>query len=233
MCASGWSRCGKPVTHRPHDLLWLADAASLVCDDALPAWASSAWLAQAPLVVRRALPRAAHLLPVGLRGRARHQRCAAWLPAAQVQRAVSPEAVLHGWQRDGGAQRAAQRGLPLPAALQALDELARAWHALPLAWGVTGSVGFTLASGIAVLRDSSDLDLLVRTPAATDAPLLRALAPALQRCAARVDVQVETPVGAFALLEWLRTGGAVLLKTDHGPLLSDDAWRPVTPPATP
>ena len=38
-------------------------------------------------------------------------------------------------------------------------------------------------------------------------------------------MQVETRVGAFALREWLRTGGPVLLKTASGPLLCDDPWR--------
>ena len=98
--------------------------------------------------------------------------------------------------------------------------------ALPLAWGVTGSVGFTLASGIDVLRDDSDLDLLVRAPSPADAAPLREIAAMLRARAARVDVQVETPAGAFALLEWSRTGGRVLLKTALGPVLSDDAVVP-------
>jgi phosphoribosyl-dephospho-CoA transferase len=37
-------------------------------------------------------------------------------------------------------------------------------------------------------------------------------------------VQAETSVGAFALQEWMRTGGPVLLKTNCGPVLVDDPW---------
>ncbi|MDU7867214.1 MAG: malonate decarboxylase holo-[acyl-carrier-protein] synthase, partial [Pantoea sp.] len=39
----------------------------------------------------------------------------------------------------------------------------------------------------------------------------------------RVDTQVETPLGAFALNEWLREG-RVLLKTATGPRLTASAW---------
>ena len=219
MCASAWLRCGERVSHRPHDLLWLADAASLDFGDVRPGWATPAWLARAPVVVRRQRAADAGRVPIGLRGGARHERCAAWVPAAQVLRAQTPEALLHHWRLEGPSRRRDR------ACLRTLDALASAWHALPLAWGVTGSVGFTLASGVDVLRDESDLDLLVRAPRPGDALLLRELAPALQAHPVRIDVQVETPLGAFALLEWLRTGGPVLLKTDRGPVLSDDAWH--------
>lgn len=108
--------------------------------------------------------------------------------------------------------------------LQTLARLAPALDALPLAWGVTGSVGFSLASGFDVLRTDSDLDLIVHAPLASDADVLPAITSLLRGSKARVDVQVETPFGAFALQEWIRTGGAVLLKTNHGSLLSHDAW---------
>jgi phosphoribosyl-dephospho-CoA transferase len=97
---------------------------------------------------------------------------------------------------------------------------------LPIAWGVTGGVGFALASGFDVLRPDSDLDLLLRVPSPHDAAVLGEVGQWLERTPARVDAQIETPGGAFALMEWLRTGGPVLLKTARGPLLVDDAWHP-------
>ena len=60
-----------------------------------------------------------------------------------------------------------------------------------------------------------------------DAAALRALAAALHGLVApeaRLDVQVETPLGAFALAEWSRSGGSVLLKTPAGPRLVADPW---------
>ena len=56
---------------------------------------------------------------------------------------------------------------------------------------MTGSVGFTLASGFDVLRPDSDLDLLVRAPFADDADALLAVAALLRGSDARIDVQVD------------------------------------------
>jgi phosphoribosyl-dephospho-CoA transferase len=204
--------------HRPHDLLWLADANALIVQESLPRWATSAWLAVAPVVVRRAIPAVANEVSVGLRGAMRSERCAARVSADQVIRSFTPEAI---------ARRASTSAVVRASALPCLRTLARvveALNALPLAWGVTGSVGFTLASGFDVLRFDSDLDLLMRAPSVGDADALRAVAALLHDLDAPVDVQVETPLGAFALQEWRRTGGRVLLKTNRGPVLVDDAW---------
>jgi len=208
------------TAYRPHDLLWLADADALTVDGPYPAWATPPWLAVAPVVVRRATLTDASRIPVGLRGATRSERCAAEVPARQVLRSRTPEDVAAAWLRRG-----AQGAFTTPC-LQTLQTLAPRLDALPLAWGVTGSIGFTLASGFDVLRYDSDLDLLVRAPSPADAAVLHRFAKLLGGHAARIDVQVETPRGAFALQEWLRTGGPVLLKTALGPALRDDPWRP-------
>jgi phosphoribosyl-dephospho-CoA transferase len=205
--------------YRPHDLLWLADPTALRMAGARPAWATPQWLAVTPVVVRRAASGEPGQLPVGLRGATRSERCAAQVPAAQVLRVRTPEEVVAGWLRRGSHL---ERQLPC---LQTLAALAPALNALPIAWGVTGSVGFTLASGFDVLRQDSDLDLLVRAPSPANAAMLHRIAALTNGNAARVDVQVETSTGAFALQEWLRTGGPVLLKTAHGPALCDDPWH--------
>jgi phosphoribosyl-dephospho-CoA transferase len=204
--------------HRPHDLLWLADPAALVVQESLPRWATPAWLAVSPVVVRRSTIAVPSEVPVGLRGATRSERCAAHVSADRVMRSLTPEAI---------ARHASTSAVVWASALPCLRTLARvagALDALPLAWGVTGSVGFTLASGFDVLRFDSDLDLVVRAPSMADADGLCAVAALLPDLEARVDVQVETPLGAFALQEWLRTGGPVLLKTNCGPMLVDDAW---------
>ncbi len=199
-------------------MLWLEDASALIFSGAPPPWATPAWLAVAPVVVRRATLADPAQVPVGLRGSTRSKRCAARLSARDVVRVLKPEEIARS-----AAGRARVHESPL-ACLQALARLGPALDALPLAWGVTGGVGFSLASGLDVLRPDSDLDLILRAPLATDADALRAAAQLLRNVAARVDAQVETPFGAFALQEWVRTGGPVLLKTSGGPILTDDAW---------
>ena len=206
------------VTYLPHDLLWLEDATSLIFSGSPPPWATPEWLVVAPVVVRRATLADTAQVPVGLRGATRSARCAAQVASAQVMRVATPEMVA---RRATSSDQVRESALPC---LQTLARLAPGLDALPLAWGVTGSAGFSLASGFDVLRPDSDLDLIVRAPLAGDADVLRALAGLLRESETRVDVQVETPFGAFALQEWIRTGGAVLLKTNRGPLLTDDPW---------
>jgi phosphoribosyl-dephospho-CoA transferase len=210
---------------RPHDLLWLGASAELSPVDALPAWATAAWLSVAPVVVRRAVP-SGDRVPVGLRGTARHQRCAAHVAADRIARKVSPHDIAHSVSGNPLVRDARL------ACLRTLGRLACMLNETSLTWGVTGSVGFTLASGLDVLRDDSDLDLLVHAPDRHVAEALRALGGSTRDAESRVDVQVETPCGAFALNEWLRTGGPVLLKTTRGPLLVDDPWNTDRPEAT-
>ena len=204
--------------HRPHDLLWIDDPSAIVPVDAPPSWATTAWLAVAPVVVRRA-PLLCDRVPIGLRGVARNERCAAQVASDRVIRKVAPQDIA----RDVSSRRLF-RDSRLPC-LRALARLACALEESSLSWGVTGSVGFTLASGFDVLRADSDLDLLLHSPDRGDAEALRELRLSMSGAESRVDVQVETPCGAFALKEWLRTGGPVLLKTAEGPLLCDDPWQ--------
>ena len=205
--------------HRPHDLLWVDDASALIPVDAFPEWAMTPWLSVAPVVVRRAGVLRGDRIPVGLRGAMRSERCAAHVAANRVTRSVSPEDIARRV-----SNRAQVRASALPC-LCALARIAPALDGMSLGWGVTGSVGFTLASGFDVLRPDSDLDLLVRAPRRGDIDALHAVAALVVDAASGIDVQVETPCGAFALKEWLRTGGPVLLKTTDGPVFCDDPWH--------
>lgn len=212
-----------PIGSRaPHDLLWLAGRSALTEPDALPEWASDEWLAAAPVVVRREDTGDAATIPVGLRGRSRAERHAAYLPASRVLRRTTPESLAgsRAWARVDQWSR-----IPAIAALAAaaptLDAFSQRWG---VSWGITGSVGFALATGIPILRADSDLDLLLRSPrriARGDAAELDAL---LRDCHAHIDVQVDTGAGGFALAECAAGRPRVLLKTGRGPRLVADPW---------
>jgi len=204
---------------RPHDLLWIDRPQQLHWHPSAPEWAASQWSSALPLVVRRD-----HGLPgqiaVGVRGAQRGQRAAAWVPATAVVRTVSPEELIATLTPTVPRAGATSQDGSL-AVLNALEVLASIqW---PWIWGVTGSCGYMLATGVSVCTPNSDLDLLIRCPVARVqqdfAPLLAIVAT----LPCRVDIQVETPLGGFALLEWLR-GGKVLIKTDRGPLICRDPW---------
>lgn len=201
----------------PHDLLWLADAHRCLQGVALPDWISLAALDTMPVVVRRDA-RHPDAIAVGLRGRSREERFGTWIAPADVKRVVTPVeiAASRTWRKPE---------LAALAAIRTLDAVADALDTRNIRWGVGGSAGFTLASGINVLHAQSDLDLLVyadHSLSQADADLLAALQDAGP---ARIDIQIDTPQGGFSFLEWRRTGGKVLLKTAHGPKMCDDPWR--------
>jgi phosphoribosyl-dephospho-CoA transferase len=212
---------------RPHDLLFLRRPGAFeTCGGALPGWLNAAWLTQAPLVVRRA-PAGPGYVAAGARGLQRNERCAGRVAQAGVARRVTPAMLAQEVLRDddGGRLAGAARALPCVAAL--LD-LAPRLQDLGLDWGPVGGAGFWLASGLPVLRPSSDLDLLVRSPGPLSPGLLAALSALQPGAACRIDIQVDTGAGGFALGEYLREtprGGRVLLKTTHGPLLVRDPWQ--------
>lgn len=207
---------------RPHDLLFARGPAAFVPAGERPDWlADVAWTARAPLVVRRDAASGGQV-PVGARGPQRNQRCAGHLAPSDVARRVTPEQLAAAVARGPALDlRAAADALPCIAALLALAPRLRD---LGLDWGPLGGAGFWLASGLPVLRATSDLDLLVRAPQPLAPDVLEALAALQEGAGCRVDLQVDTGAGGFALGEYLR-GGRVMLKTAAGPLLVDDPWR--------
>lgn len=194
---------------RPHDLLWLHADTTLL--DIKESWVAEQWKAQQPVVVRRDVMQQG-LIPIGVRGSARHHRAAGWVRMQDVLRVDAPEALI------AHARDSVFRALPTVEALMQLYQQRWSWS-----WGVTGSTGFALATGLPVLHATSDLDLLIRAPLPLQAEEFTAWQQQLARLPCRADTQIETPVGAFALNEWLREG-RVLLKTACGPRLTHLPW---------
>lgn len=195
----------------PHDLLWGMPVSALPADS--PDWVIEAVRLEHPVVVRRSLaPRA--LVPVGIRGPRREQRFAALMPRASIERCVRPEQLTH---------RVAQQDWP---ALQALDHIRPLMDLLALTWGVSGSAGFELASGVAALHQDSDLDLIVRAPHFVSRDWAAEWVQILDRAVCRIDVQLQTPFGALALREWAGASRQVLLKSERGAWLVDQPWQP-------
>ncbi|UJB32167.1 malonate decarboxylase holo-ACP synthase [Chromobacterium sp. Beijing] len=197
-----------------HDLLRVGDAAGLRLPAERPDWLA----ADRPLadlaVVRRDV-RAGGDIPVGLRGWRREQRLAAWLAPAAVAERLSPESLLARLDDWNG---------PWPPALLALAALRPWMDARGWAWGPTGSCGFALASGLPLLREESDLDLLIRLPQRPGRTQLDDLRRLSSWPGCRLDIQIDIDHGGFALAEWLAARGAVLLKTEQGPRLFGDPW---------
>lgn len=202
---------------RPHDLLWGASADWL--EAGAPAWARAVLAAGLPVVVRRA-PARHGWIAVGVRGHGRERRHATWMPRAAVRRCVPPEQLTGGGEREG-------RCAPLRALALLQPQLDALCRQHGLAWGVTGGAGYQLATGVTVLGESSDLDLLLRVPRPLQRRQAQALVERLEQLPCRVDLQLETPAGAVALRDWASAASRVLLKAGSGARLVGDPWREV------
>ncbi|MGO0059525.1 malonate decarboxylase holo-ACP synthase [Brevibacillus fluminis] len=202
---------------RPHDLVRLARPEALICHGQQPEWVAPS-LGRAPYAVIRRVPLMPGMVPVGVRGEARSERFAAFADDANIAEIITPEqlAMQQAWNR---LDRTRQIG-----ALRSLPFIARLFADYALAWGPVGSVGFELASGLVTAKAASDLDVVVRVPEPLDRNIAAELYAELGHTPARVDVQLETPLGAIALAEYASSVRPMLLKTFHGPRLTADPW---------
>lgn len=200
---------------RPHDLIWVSQVSALKLASHRPEWVDRYWQTSLPLVVRRDRI-INHSIPVGIRGMKRSQRQAATVNQSDIIKVISPEQLVVD------VDILINNSFSALPAIRALIVL-KSYH-FPWSWGVTGSCGYQLATGIEVMTEQSDLDLLIRCPNPTPLTNFSGLTELLATLDCRVDVQIETPYGGFALIEWLR-GGQVMLKTSQGPLITDNPWQ--------
>lgn len=198
-------------------MLWTDGFNVLIPDDPLPLWVNEQWNASLPVIVRRDHS-AKGLIPVGIRGKEKHQRAPAWIAPENVSKRLSPETLVMDREKLLSSPFADTK--PVRAILKLLE------MKLPYPWGPTGSCAYALASGRAVMHAESDLDMLIRC---NEPVLPEAFAPLAEKwnsLPCKTDIQIETPFGAFALKEWVREKGRrVLLKTDFGPILTTDPWN--------
>ena len=199
-------------TPRPHDLVWLNNAAALEAIE--EPWVAQHWRISLPVVVRRDVDANARI-PVGVRGMKRDQRAAGWVQRENIVRTVSPETL---------ADRQQLLRSPFVSQPPVQAAISLTLHPWPWRWGITGSTGYALASEIPVLHADSDLDLLIRAPMPLTGDELRQWQTQVAKLPCRADTQIETPFGAFALNEWLRDG-RVLLKTSRGARLTTTPWH--------
>lgn len=203
---------GARVNVNPHDLLWISKGDALVIDSPLPEWFTLQEAYRYPVVVRREAL-SADFIPVGIRGFTRSQRLAAKIHYADIVKRITPEEVVINYR-----QHTCKSSLPAIKALQSLMDLD-----LPWIWGVTGSTAYQLVTGMSVMNEYSDLDLLFRCQVERERDSFVALSTLLDSLSCKIDAQIETPNGAFALKEYIR-GHTVMLKAPYGPLLTATPW---------
>lgn len=197
----------------PHDLLKIAPK-NIISHSPIPAWAVHS-VETTPLVVVRRVHAPEGQVAIGIRGRARNERFAAFLPEHCVNQQIKPE---HLTTRD----RWKDKQLP---AFSTIEFAADLLEGHGFIWGLSGSVGFELASGVETVTLNSDLDLIIRAPEPLPIHIAAQVVDEFNKRPIRIDVQVETPVGAFSLMEYARGGNRpILLRTTFGPKLSSNPW---------
>jgi phosphoribosyl-dephospho-CoA transferase len=204
-----------------HALLRISDPDALMWEAQRPQWTSAA-LRRAPWVVVRRVAPSPGAWPVGVRGRLRSQRAAAWLPQGAVDQCITPRMLAAGrlWRRRPGIT-------PTPA-VAVLDALAAILvdHGHADRWGPGGSVGFELASGVSSTTIRSDLDVVLRADEPVTRDAAARLHADLSKLPVRIDVLLETPQGAAVLAEYAAGTGVTLLRSTEGPRLVRDPWSP-------
>ena len=141
-------------TPRVHDLLALKPGTSVELEATNPEWVRAA-LIQSRFVVARREVAPPGMIAVGVRGPSREQRWAGFVTNEDVHQVIGP-----GVLRSQNAN-IARRYFP---AIQALRYAEARLRPMTLEWGPVGSVGFELATRLAVTSSESDLDLVIYAP---------------------------------------------------------------------
>ncbi len=204
-----------PKAFLPHDLLFLRPQ-TLLPDEA-PAWAQDSIKEGLPCVVRRD-SFSLEKIPVGFRGTKRSQRYGSFISSQDVLKKFSPEDAVE-------LLLTTELKSPQLDYLKDFSEFIQTNENLKnsVRWGISGSFGFSLAVGKQYFRDTSDIDLVVRTNNEEEMNCLASLKSWILTPKFQLDIQIQTSKGGFSYKEWLRTK-KVLLKTNTGPLLTDNPW---------
>ena len=157
------------------------------------------------------------LIPVGVRGSQRHERCAGFTRLSEVLETRRPDQLRLLLAED--SRRALQ-------AFRTLSYLESHLVGLDMSWGPGGSVGYELASGIPAVRDGSDLDLILFAPKKLKIPEAQDLWHLISSAPGKVDALVETPFCGFSLEEFVTTSPRkILLRTSDGRILGSNPWN--------
>src|ERR1700733_14226761 len=172
---------------------------------------------QRPWVVVRRGRISDGLIPVGVRGAQRHERCAGFIGLSEVLETRRPDQLRLMLAED--SRRALQ-------AFRTLSYLESHLVGLDMTWGPGGSVGYELASGMPAVRDDSDLDFILFAPRKLESTEAQDLWRMISSAPGRVDALVETPLCGFSLKEFVTTSqGKILLRTCDGHILGSNPWH--------
>ncbi|WP_054635799.1 malonate decarboxylase holo-ACP synthase [Thalassobacillus sp. C254] len=202
---------------RPHDLVEMKDGEEAPSMAQNISWLEETLRYPCWTVVRRA-PQTEDSFPAGFRGRSRGERFACYLSKKNIKKVVTPESIVteKRWKK--------HRSLVNQGLFESLEMVDQIMSKNHLCWGPGGSSGFELATGLPSVSETSDIDIIIRAPYPLDKYLAASIVDELSTIETRIDAQVETPEGAFSLIEFAREDSRILLRTSEGPMLTESPW---------
>jgi phosphoribosyl-dephospho-CoA transferase len=199
-----------------HDLILLRSESAVIFPEGRSA-CPYLYPNQRPWVVVRRGRISDGLIPVGVRGAQRHERCAGFTELSEVLEVRRPDQLRLTLAKD--SRRALQ-------VFRAISYLESHLTAVDISWGPGGSVGYELASGIPAVRADSDLDFILFAPKKLEIPEALNLWRIISTAPGKVDALIETPFCGFSFEEFVTTSPRkILLRTSDGRILGSNPWN--------
>ena len=185
-----------------HDIVFLKSNEEVEIFEHKPSWLLIDEMANQMAVVRR-MKVTGEKIAIGFRGDNRSKRLAAFTSRQNIERFIRPIDVLE---------------LSPPASheksIKLLKEILYGFT-----WGIGGSVGFSMATGILVCHEHSDIDVIIYLDSISDVPKLEALKPKLSQCVNTLDIQIEIRGLGCVVLEDILHNETFIVRTPTGPIL--------------
>ncbi|MQS75808.1 malonate decarboxylase holo-ACP synthase [Companilactobacillus halodurans] len=202
------------VEVEPHDLLEINSINDL-SGDRLPDWAEQIFSNSLTVVVRRQ-KKQGDLIPVGIRGIKREHRFATYLSEKKIKKVITPFDLV---QDEAWTKKTTRFELPAIKALPKVAQILSNYR-----WGISGSVGFELATRTKAAKMTSDLDLILKTQTPIDKISAKKLLEKLNQFGVHADLQVILGSSGFSLEEYANSSKTIMMKTISGPILVENPW---------
>lgn len=93
-------------------------------------------------------------------------------------------------------------------------------------FGITGSAGYEIVTGDMMVKETSDLDLVLNVAHQISLNELKKLWENVNQFSVHADVQLVNADRGFSLEEFVQQNGrSVLIKSGSGPFISNDPWN--------
>lgn len=202
----------------PHDLLTI----TLEKDELLsfPKWAQLKLTEFQMVIITRQKPLSKDGVVVGVRGNQRNQRFAFEVDKQRIQKRVTPYEALEQFKFNQLPE--SRKDFPVFQALRNIQDK----QLLSSNFGITGSAGYEIVTGDMMVKETSDLDLVLNVAHQISLNELKKLWENVNQFSVHADVQLVNADRGFSLEEFVQQNGrSVLIKSGSGPFISNDPWN--------